>query len=104
LSQKILIPVFVALLVAVDAPAQQTGPAVSASGAAACVGDGPIVDGYPRPPTPAEVKAREASPACRSDERGAPSVDFSPRAENKLDKIYRKLMRIERSQGDGGGG
>jgi hypothetical protein len=105
MPRHILMPVLLAaLLVAVGAAAQQTGPAASAPGEAACIGDGPIVDGYPRPPTPAEVEAREASPACRNDEKGAPSVDFSPQAGDKLDKIYRKLLRIDRRQGDGGGG
>jgi hypothetical protein len=84
-----------------DAGAQQASPAPS--GAAACIGAGPIVGGYPAPPTPGEVRAREDSPACRDEEQGAPSVDFSPQAGHKLKQIYRKLQRIDHSQGDSEG-
>jgi len=93
-----IVPVLVvALLADVDAGAQ-TSPAPS--GAAACIGAGPIVGGYPEPPTPGEVRAREDSPACRDEERGAPSVDFSPQAGHRLNQIYHRLKRIDRSQRD----
>jgi hypothetical protein len=93
----IVIPILLtALLAAVEVAAQQAG-----SAAAACVGGGAIVGGERQPPNPAEVKARETSPECSNQERGAPGVDFSPQVGNKLDKIYRKLMRIDRSQSGG---
>src|ERR1700761_2151321 len=92
-----VVPVLVVALLA-DAGAQQKSPAPS--GAAACIGAGPIVGGYPEPPTPGGGRAREASPACRDGERGAPSVAFSPQAGHRLNQIYHTLKRIDRSQGD----
>jgi hypothetical protein len=95
----IVIPIFLtALLAAVTAAGQPAAPPVAAPEAAACAADGPIVDGWRRPPTPAQVKAREASPDCQIIVRGAPGIDFSPEAGDKLDEIYRKLMRISRDQ------
>jgi hypothetical protein len=100
----IAIPIFLtALLAAVTAAGQQAGPPVAGPDTVACAGDGPIVDGWRRPPTPAEVKAREASPDCQSQQRGAPGIDFSQEAGDKLDEIYRTLMGIHRSQNPDGG-
>jgi hypothetical protein len=99
----IAIPIqLAALLAAVEATAQQPGPSDAAPHAAACVGAGAIVGGERQPPTPAEVKARESLPGCRGQEGSVPTVDSSPQVGSKLDKIYGKLMRIDRSQGDGG--
>jgi hypothetical protein len=100
----IAIPIFLtAWLAAVTATGQQADPPVAAPDTVACAGDGPIVDGWRRPPTPAEVKAREASPDCQSQRRGAPGIDFSQEAGDKLDEIYRTLMGIHRSQNPDGG-
>jgi hypothetical protein len=102
-TSAIAIPILLAaLLAAVEAAGQQGGPSDAAPDAAACVGGGAIVGGERQPPTPAEVKARETSPACRGQEGAAPTVDSSRQAGRELDKIYRKLMRIDGSQGDGG--
>jgi hypothetical protein len=103
-NSGIAIPIFLtALLAAVTAAGQQADPPVAAPDTVACAGDGPIVDGWRRPPTPAEVKAREASPDCQSQRRGAPGIDFSQEAGDKLDEIYRTLMGIHRSQNPDGG-
>jgi hypothetical protein len=94
-STVVAIPILLAaLLTAGAAAAQQPGP----SDAVSCVGEGAIVNGERQPPTPAEVKARETSPACQSQEAGVPSVDSSPKAGRELDQIYSKLLRIERHQ------
>jgi hypothetical protein len=102
-TSAIAIPILLAaLLAAVEAAGQQPGPSDAAPDAAACIGAGPIVGGERQPPTPAEVKARQTSPACRAQEGAPPTVDSSPQVGSKLDKIYRKLMRIDARQGDGG--
>ena len=102
-TPAIAIPILLAaLLAAAEATAQQPSPSDSPT-AAPCVGRGAIVDGERQPPTPAEVKARQTSPACRDEVKGAPMVDFSPRVGNRLDKIYDKLQRIERNEHDDGG-
>jgi hypothetical protein len=110
-ATRIAIPILLAgLLVAVEAAAQQTGSPDAAAqpgeppDAAACVGAGAIVDGQRQPPTPAEVKAREESPACRGQTTGVPDVDSSAKAGSELDQIYGKLMRIDRSQTPGANG
>jgi hypothetical protein len=103
-KSEIAIPIFLtALLAAVAAAGQPAGPPTPPPGAVARAGEGPIVDGWRRPPTPAEVKAREASPDYRSQVRGAPGIDFSSEAGDKLDEIYRKLMHIDRDQNSDGG-
>jgi len=100
-SSAIAVPILLAVLLAgLDAAGQQKSPAASVPDGASCVGSGPIVNGRPQPPTPDEVWARQNSPDCRGQVQGAPDVDFSPHAADKLDKIYRKLERIDRSQGD----
>jgi hypothetical protein len=98
-ASAIAIPfLLAALLAAVEAAGQQPAPPDSPPDAAACVGGGAIVGGERQPPTPAEVRARQTSPDCRSEASGAPTVDLSPKAGSELDQIYGRLLTIDRDQ------
>jgi hypothetical protein len=59
-----------------------------------------IVDGKRRPPTPAEVTARESSPSCDA-EPDPHAVDHSAKVGRKLDRIYNNLEK-QMEKMDGG--
>jgi hypothetical protein len=67
-------------------------PAANMGAPPPCFKDDAIVDGQRRPPTPAEVAARESSPSC-SGEPIPHEVDHSAKAGRKLDKIYNNLEK-----------
>jgi hypothetical protein len=98
-SVRIIVAAVALATLAHQATAQQLAANMGAA-ALPCFKDDAIVDGQRRPPTPAEVTARESSPSC-SAEADPHEVDHSAKAARKLDKIYDNLEKQMQDMDDG---